>query len=240
MRQACILIAPWLVVNNQDTLEIPEITRKYVLKRRAERQDETRKRIVEAAVELHTTIGPARTTDLAIAKRARVTRRTFYRHFPDEVTLFRACTGHALEKWPMPDPTAWRRITDPGERLAFALRELYAVYRVAGTKFVVLARDAPLLRPGLLPKPGRAELVMALNNVLLEGWQVRGRRHEVLRAAIAHATSISTWQSLVEQQGLSGEEAIGVLIGMVRAAMSGDSEARRSAEPRSGIVLMDR
>ena len=68
MRQACILIASRRPVKNQDTLEIPEIARKYVLKRRAERQDETRKRIVEAAVDLHTTIGPAHTSDLAIAK----------------------------------------------------------------------------------------------------------------------------------------------------------------------------
>jgi AcrR family transcriptional regulator len=240
MRQACILIASRCLVKNQDTLEIPEIARKYVLKRRAERQDETRKRIVDAAVDLHTTIGPAHTTDLAIAKRARVTRRTFYRHFPDEVSLFRACTGHSLEKWPMPDPGAWRRISDPEERLGLAMRELYAVYRVAGHRFVILARDAPLLRPGLLPKPGRAELIMAMNGVLMEGWPARGRRREVLRAAIAHATSITTWQSLVEQQGLSDEEAISVLIGMVNAAISGDIAPRRVANPRSGIVLRDR
>jgi len=240
MRQACILIASRCAVKNQDTLEIPEIARKYVLKRRAERQDETRKRIVEAAVDLHTTIGPAHTTDLAIAKRAHVTRRTFYRHFPDEFSLFRACTGHSLEKWPMPDPSAWQRITDPEERLALALRKLYAVYRVAGRRFVVLARDAPLLRPGLLPKPGRAELIVAMNAALMEGWRVRGRRRDVLRAAIAHATSISTWHSLVEQQGLSDEEAISLLNGMVNAATSDVVPARRSANPRSGIVLMGR
>jgi len=221
MRQACILIASRRPVKNQDTLEIPEIARKYVLKRRAERQDETRKRI------------------LAIAQRARVTRRTFYRHFPDEVSLFRACTGHSLAKWPMPDPSAWQRISDPEERLARALRELYAVYRTAGRRFVVLARDAPLLRPGLLPKPGRAELVMAMNGVLMEGWPARGRRRDVLRAAIAHTTSITTWQSLVEQQGLSDEEAISVLTGMVTAAIAGDVASRRAANPRSVMVLLD-
>lgn len=140
----------------------------------------------------------------------------------------------------MPDPSAWQRISDPAERLAVALRDLYAVYRVAGHRFVVLARDAPLLPPGLLPKPGRAELVMAMNSVLMEGWPVRGRRRDVLRAAIAHATSITTWQSLVEQQGLSDEEAIIVLTGMVIAAISDDVAPRRRADPRSGIVLMDR
>lgn len=58
------------------------MTRPYTLKRRAERQDETRRRIVEAAIELHQTIGPAATTVSEIAQRAGVGRVTVYRHFP--------------------------------------------------------------------------------------------------------------------------------------------------------------
>src|SRR5213596_2204294 len=61
--------------------------RRYQLKRRAEQQEETRSRIVEAAVELHQTIGPAATTFSDIAERARVGRVTVYRHFPDELAL---------------------------------------------------------------------------------------------------------------------------------------------------------
>lgn len=166
-------------------------------------------------MELHTTIGPAHTTDLAIAERAGVTRRTFYRHFPDEVSLFKACTGHTMDTWPPPDPNAWRRITDPTERLAVALRTLYAYYRIAGRGLIVIMRDAPLLRPELRPKPSRADLLRAMTDVLLEGWGVRGRRRVVLEAVIAHATSVDTWHSLIEQQRLSDNEAIGVLTAMV-------------------------
>jgi AcrR family transcriptional regulator len=204
-------------VNNQVTWEFPEIARKYTLRRRAERQDETRQKIVDAAVGLHTTVGPAHTTDLAIAERAGVTRRTFYRHFPDEVSLFKACTRHTMDTWPPPDASRWRRIGDPSERLAVALRELYAFYRVAGAGLIVIMRDTHLLRPELIPKPSRADLLRAMPGVLLEGWGMRGRRREILRAAIAHATSVTTWQSL-EQQGLTDEEAIGVLTPMVLAA----------------------
>jgi AcrR family transcriptional regulator len=206
------------LVNNQVTLEIPEIARKYVLNRRAERQHETRRKIVEAAVELHTTVGPAHTTDLAIAERAGVTRRTFYRHFPDEVSLFKACTGHTMETLPPPDSTPWRRIGDPAERFAVALRELYAFYRVAGAGLVVIMRDAPLLRAELRPAPSRADLLRAMTGVLLEGWGVRGRQREVLRAVIAHATTVSTWQSLVVQQHLTSEEAVELLVNLVVAA----------------------
>lgn len=221
-RHACILIvtiAPgrWFV-NNQVTLEFPEIVRKYTLRRRAKRQEETRRKIVAAAVELHTTVGPAHTTDLAIAVRAGVTRRTFYRHFPDDVSLFRACTSHTMEMWPPPASSGWRRISDPAKRLAVALRELYAFYRVAGRGLVVIMRDVHLLRRELLPTPNRADLLRAMNGVLLEGWGLRGRRRDVLRAAIAHATSVTTWQSLVEQQGLTDQEAVGVLTGMVLAS----------------------
>ena len=58
--------------------------RSYQLKRRAERQDETRQRIIEATIELHQTVGPAATTVTDIAQRAGVGRVTVYRHFPDE------------------------------------------------------------------------------------------------------------------------------------------------------------
>ena len=38
------------------------MTRTYTLKKRAEQQAETRQRIVDAAVELHSTVGPLATT----------------------------------------------------------------------------------------------------------------------------------------------------------------------------------
>ena len=213
-------------VNNQGTLEIPEITRQYVLNRRAERQDETRARIVDAAVALHHTIGPAHATDLAIAEKAGVTRRTFYRHFPDELSLFRACTSHSFEKWPPPQPDKWRRIADPRERLRMALGELYAYYRVAGAGLVVIMRDRGLLRSELLALPGRADVLRAMPGVLLEPWKARGRMRQVLASTLAHATAVTTWHSLVAQQGLTDEEAVRLLTAMVLAAATKESRHR--------------
>ena len=164
---------------------------------------------------------------MAIAERAGVTRRTFYRHFPDEVSLFKACTGHTMDLWPPPDSTRWRQISDPTERLGVALRALYGFYRVAGRGLIVIMRDAPLLRPELRPQPSRADLLGAMTHVLLEGWGVRGRRREVLRAVIAHATSVNSWHSLVEQQGLTNKEAVGVLTTMVVDAATLPPELRR-------------
>src|SRR3954447_3363507 len=95
--------------------------RKYELKKRAEEMAGTRLRITEAAMELHGTLGPSRTTMSAVAKRAGVERRTLYRHFPNEADLFAACSTHYFSTNPWPDLDSWRGIRDPAERLATAL-----------------------------------------------------------------------------------------------------------------------
>src|SRR5690349_11417186 len=94
--------------------------RKYELKKRADRQDDTRQRIVEAAVALHEQLGPAQTSISAIAERAGVGRPTVYRHFPDERSLFTACTSHYMAQHHLPDTSLWLHIEDPEERLRFA------------------------------------------------------------------------------------------------------------------------
>src|ERR687885_2690162 len=99
-------------------------SRTYELKKRAERQEETRRRIVAAAVELHTKLGPARATVQAIAEKAGVTRPTVYAHFPDARSLLEACSGHVRAITPPPDPSAWRSISDPSDRLQTAFRKL--------------------------------------------------------------------------------------------------------------------
>ena len=102
------------------------MTRKYELKKRAERQAETRRRIVEATVALHTSAGPARTSISAVAERAGVQRHTVYAHFPDEATLYRACTTHWAALHPFPDPGPGVESASP---LEHALRDVYALVR---------------------------------------------------------------------------------------------------------------
>src|SRR5919106_5043085 len=103
-------------------------TRPYRKRRRAESEAATRQRITEAAMELHGTVGPARTTISAVAERAGVQRATVYRHFPSETELFEACSGHWYSLNPMPDPSRWAEIADSEERLRAALGDLYEWY----------------------------------------------------------------------------------------------------------------
>src|SRR5687767_12344054 len=118
------------------------MTRTYTLGRRAEKQAETRQRIVEAAVELHGSIGPAQTTFSMVAERAGIQRHTLYAHFPDERSLLMACSGLALERDPLPDPTPWRAIEDRGERLRVGIAALYGWYERNAELAACVLRDA--------------------------------------------------------------------------------------------------
>ena len=118
------------------------MARKYQLKQRAERQNETRQRIVEAAVELHTKLGPAHTSILAIAEKAGVERPTVYRHFPNLDDLLTACSTHYREQNPQPDPAPWLQIHDPEARLRRALSEIYAYYAAREPELWKIFRDA--------------------------------------------------------------------------------------------------
>src|SRR3990170_4419594 len=166
--------------------------RKYQLKKRADEMAETRRRITEAAIGLHGTIGPARTTLSAVAKRAGVQRHTVYRHFPTEADLFGACSTHYFTANPWPDLEPWRTIPDPHQRLARALDELYAYYERTEPMFTNVLRDAELvdaIRPTLLPL--QAFLAEAAE-ILAAGRPARGRRLHVLAAALRHAVDFHT------------------------------------------------
>ena len=192
--------------------------RAYRQTRRAEARAETRRRIVAAAIQLHTTVGPARTTISAIAKRAGVERLTVYRHFPREEELFRACVTDGWERFPPPDHRPWARIADPERRLRTALTELYAYYDAVGDGLLVIVHDLPRV-PTLaaLNAPYFAKW-NEMRDVLARGWDRRGRRRQALVAAIAHSLDLSTWESLVRRQGLPEAAAVELLTRLVRCA----------------------
>jgi AcrR family transcriptional regulator len=187
--------------------DLGTMTRKYELKRRAENVEETRRRIVEAAVELHGSVGPARTTVSAIADRAGVQRQTYYRHFPQERDLFRACSGLWEERNPPPDAARLREIADRRERLRAGLTALYSYY----------ARGEPMLENVVRDS--------AVHELTAETARMRGAAMEELREALAEVVApagrapraqalldllldFTTWQALVRRGGLSRQEAV--------------------------------
>ncbi|OLC25192.1 MAG: hypothetical protein AUG06_11905 [Actinobacteria bacterium 13_1_20CM_2_65_11] len=191
------------------------MARRYRLKARAQRQEDNRRRIVEAAYQLHMTIGASRATTSAIARLAGVRRPTVQRHFPDLVSLFMACSLHGMQLDPPPDPAAWQQLVDPRHRLLTALCELYPYYRRNRAVFGDI--------PNFEGVPGLEALFAALaqqrdrqRGILAEGWQVADDRQESLMAALGHALDFWAWRSLTEGQGLDDEKAALLMAEMVQ------------------------
>jgi AcrR family transcriptional regulator len=193
-------------------------TRTYRLQRRAQSQEQTRRRITESAVELHGTIGPSRTSISAVAALAGVRRSTVYRHFTDEAALFDACSAHWAAANPLPDVGVWSRIESPDERLGVALLELFAFYGRTQSMLENLFRDemtVPLVRERFAAFRG---YFVAARDALMAGRGLRGVSRRRTRAALGHAIAFSTWRSLVQEQGLTDAEAAALLGVLVAAA----------------------
>ncbi len=193
-------------------------TRPYRMTKRAELEDQTRRRITESTVALHEELGPARTSISAVAERAGVRRSTVYRHFPDEEALFAACSSHWRAANPPPDPRAWAAIEDPGDRTETALRELYAFYARTEGMYTSLLRDAPLV-PIVARLLGDFHgYLRAIQDLLMAGRGLRGRAARRTRAALGHALAFGTWRSLAREQGLADADAVALMLALVQEA----------------------
>ena len=192
--------------------------RRYRLRKRADAVEATRRRITEAAVDLHGSVGPARTTISAIAERAGVQRQTVYRHFPTEDDLYDACSGHFGQTNPPPDAEAWRAVADPAERLAIALDELYAYYERTEAMYANLLRDETLVAPVESRLAGFRGNLDAAAAALAAGWGVRGKRRALVLAAARHAVDFHTWHSLARDGGVDRDGAVELASAMVLRA----------------------
>ena len=180
------------------------------MQRRSENIDDTRLKIVEATVELHSTLGPATTTVMGIAGKAGVTRATVYRHFPDELSLFDACSMHWLSQQVGPSPDVWAQIADAEERLQAGLADLYRFYRNGESMLTLIYRDL-----AYLPEKHQLELQEKddhCREVLLAAFPKRSRAEHRLRAVVGHAVSFGTWRSLCINNQLSNKAAVDVMV----------------------------
>lgn len=187
--------------------------RKLTLRARAERQEQTRQRITEAAVQLHQELGPLRTTVTAIAELAGVERLTVYRHFPDEHALHAACQRHFFGLNPPPDPAAWAGIEDVEQRVRTALAELYAFWDHIQDMAATLLRDHQVdpERAG----GGIVSLMQRSRDAILAGQARRGALARRRRAVVGLAVHYATWRTLVHDGGLSNEEAASLMSDVV-------------------------
>lgn len=186
--------------------------RPYTLKKRAEQQAETKLRIVEAAVELHGSVGPAQTTFSMVAERAGVQRHTLYAHFPDERSLLAACSGLHAERDPLPNAASWRAIEDRGERLRTGLTQIYAWYERNASLVACVLRDAEYHAPTKeTAQKAFGSHLAAFNEVL--GAKLSAKQRAMLHLAI----SFYTWRTLVRDGGMKPAAAVESMVSAISA-----------------------
>ena len=189
------------------------MTRTYTLKRRAEKQAETRQRIVEAAVDLHGSVGPAQTTLSMVAERAGVQRHTLYAHFPDERSLYLACSGLPMERDPLPDAAPWRALADRDERLRTGIAAVYGWYQRNAKLAACVLRDAEVHALTREMTEMRFAPHMAAYEAVL-GETLNAGQRAVLRLAL----SFFTWRTLVHESGLKQNAAVAAMVQAIECA----------------------
>jgi AcrR family transcriptional regulator len=196
------------------------------MRRRAQLVDRTRVRITEAAIRLHTTVGPSQTTISTVAEEAGVTRLTVYRHFRDQDELFDACRRHWYTLNPPPEASAWASIPRLEDRARLAFSELYGWFRMHGAELYPIYRDMASM-PQSAQDDVRAQWA-AVADALVDGIDVPTTTRRALRAVAGHLTGLMTWRSLVEGQGLRDDEAIDVAVRLLMAAAHGPATGHRA------------
>lgn len=189
------------------------MARTYTLKRRGEQQAETRLRIAQAAMELHGSVGPARTSLSMVAERAGVQRNTLYAHFPDERSLFQACSGLFLERSPPPDMAPWRVQAAGPARLTAGLNAIYRWYGANAEMMGCVLRDAEhhdLTR----------ETSTATFGPIAGGWHaVLGEELSGPQLAMLHlALGFHSWRTLVREAGLTDAAAADAMVRAIEGA----------------------
>jgi AcrR family transcriptional regulator len=189
--------------------------RRYELKARAATQRQTRERIVQATVDLHREVGPARTTVAEIARRAGVQRLTVYNHFPEEAGLFGACQARWLQLHPLPDLAAALAHDQPVNRLRTVLLGQYRWYRETApmAEWVQRDRAAVAALDALLHRTADARLDQLADHLadqLAAALLAGSGPSEHTRALVRLALDFWTWRRL-DREGLDDSTAAMVM-----------------------------
>lgn len=182
--------------------------RKYVSKRRDAAQNETRRKIVEAVVELHAEKGVLGTTYADIARRADVAIPTVYNHFPTRGELVLSCTEHVAAAAPQFDATIYAGIDSAEDRLralakaAFASHEYFSRWTHWGE-----AKQVPELQPQY---EERRKHLHAMIRAACEPFRVKNLNSFVALAAIL--LTEPAWEELRLKQKLSPTKSVALTV----------------------------
>jgi len=206
------------LTREQFSLIVVEMPRRYRMEARSQAVQQTRGRIVAAAMALHAERGAVATNWEEIADRAAVAPATVYRHFPSLDELIPACARTVFD---LAGIVATEQV---GEIYAGATTPWQKLERFIHGTCECYARGAGWLHAArreadLVPAMKRAVEVQERSNEVFvraafAGDQVDEETVAVLRAL----TDFPFWRSLTDA-GLLHAQAVDVICGLVRAEL---------------------
>lgn len=203
------------------------MTREYRMRKRAEAQDRTRERIIQATMQVHDEKGVAPATFAEIAARAGIGQATLHRHFPTLGDLVRACGRHVWQEMRPPVPEGAAAVFDGArtnqDRLRRLVEELDAFYERGELRLALAARDRQLVPEldGFLTavEAGIAALVRA-------ALQDADGRDPAVPVVIA-LTSFAMWQQF-RRSGLPAAELPELKVRILGCAIKAAQQAGRA------------
>ena len=181
--------------------------RRYDMTKRAASLEETRRRIVEATMDLHTSQGILATSWEEIARRADVAPATVYRHFPTLDELLPACGELSMRRLALPSDEEiaerFRGTRSRRERLRRLVDELFGLYERGGDVLRAVRRERALLSPLQEAHEEIEERLDALTAAALEPLELG--EHEI--AVVRALTDYDAWAALRER-GITGPDAV--------------------------------
>ena len=144
---------------------------------------------------------------------AGVTRATVYRHFPDDESLFLACSGQWLAQQRLPDPASWKD-DDPWVQLRTGLLDLYRYYRAGEAMLTLIHRDADLVPERV--RRARQESEKAWLEALTRSLPAPSPRRRTRRGLARRV--VRRLALVVSVEGLSDRAAADLMVGMLEAA----------------------
>ncbi len=187
--------------------------------RRASAVAHTRRRIIDATRELHTTQGIAATSWDDIAARAGVGVGTVYRHFRSLDELIPACGEISMQVVALPGPHDVRSLFDgvdsPAERIERLVRAVFAIYE-RGAPELRAIRNERDVHPSVADAADEIEASLAaFVDAAAEPSEATPADRAVVRAMI----DLGTWQAL-RDQGLGPAEAVDAVSRMLAARLT--------------------
>lgn len=190
--------------------------RNYDMSKRAAAAAQTRRRIVEATLELHGEQGIAATSWDDIAARAGVGVGTVYRHFSSLDELIPACGEITMRVIALPDPTAvFEDAQPPSQRIEQLVAETFAIYQRGAPQLRAMRRERDV-HPEVTRAQDELEAALAtLVDTALQPLDATPHDRALTRALV----DLNTWEALREQ-GLDQAEAVTAISDLLTARLT--------------------